>query len=211
MDFGAADTMTFNSPFVRDHNLIQLAGTDTRTLKAAGLEKQFFAQSNMRGHIDEFRVGGLIARFPVSLSANTSGAYSDDSFAGTVGEGIYTRFHVFLDYPHHRAIFEPTAHTSAPFPERKTYGLSLIANGDGLHNFLVTGIRAGSPAEKDGFLKGDIISDLDDKPATAFTLAQLRDALLREGETHDFKILRAGHQDSIHTTVIVVSIDQKPS
>jgi hypothetical protein len=52
---------------------------------------------------------------------------------------------------------------------------------------------------------------LDDKPAAAFTLAQLRDTLLREGETHDFKILRAGHQTSIHTTVVVVSIDQRPS
>jgi S1-C subfamily serine protease len=116
---------------------------------------------------------------------------------------------VFLDYPHHRAIFEPTAKTSNPFPERKTFGLSIIANGDDLHTFLVTGIRAGSPAEKDGFLKGDIISGLDDKPATTFTLAQLRDTLLREGETHDFKILRAGKQTSIHTTVVVVSIDQK--
>jgi len=212
MDFGAADTMTFNSPFVRDHNLIQLAGTDTRVLKAAGLEKQFFAQSNMRGHIDVFRLGGLVAHsIPVSLSANTSGAYSDDIFAGTVGEGIYTRYHVFLDYPHHRAIFEPTAKTSAPFPERKTFGLSLIANGDDLHTFLVTGIRAGSPAEKDGFLKGDIISGLDDKPATTFTLAELRDTLLRTGETHNFIILRADKQTSITATIAVVSIDQKPS
>lgn len=211
MDFGAADTMTFNSPFVRAHNLIQLAGTDTRVLKAAGLENQFFAQSNMRGHIDMFRLGDLVAHsIPVSLSANTSGAYSDDSFNGTVGEGIYSRYHVFLDYPHHRAIFESTVQTSAPFPERKTYGLTLIANGDDLRTFLVTAIRAGSPAEKDGFLKGDIISGLDDKPATAFTLAQLRDTLLQEGETHDFKILRAGLQASIHTTVVLVSIDQKP-
>ena len=212
MDFGAADTMTFTSPFVRDHNLIQLAGTDTRVLKAAGLENQFFAQSNMRGHIDVFRLGGLVAHsIPVSLSANTSGAYSDDSFAGTVGEGIYTRYRVFLDYPHHRAIFEPTAKTSTPFPERKTYGLTLIANGDDLRTFLVTAIRAGSPAEKDGFLKGDIIFGLDDKPATVFTLAQLRDVLLREGDTHEFKILRAGRQASIRATVVVVSIDQKPS
>jgi len=212
MDFGAADTMTFTSPFVRDRNLIQLAGTDTRTIKAAGLENQFFAQSNMRGHIDMFRLGGLVAHsIPVSLSANTSGAYSDDTFAGTVGEGIYTRYHVFLDYPHHRAIFEPTAKTSAPFPERKTYGLTLIADGDDLHTFLVTAIRAGSPAEEDGFLKGDIISGIDDQPATTFTLAQLRDALLRTGETHDFDILRAGKQISIISTVAVVSIDQKPS
>jgi hypothetical protein len=212
MDFGAADTMTFTSPFVRDHNLIQLAGTDIRTIKAAGLENQFFAQSNMRGHIDVFRLGGLVARsIPVSLSANTSGAYSDDSFAGTVGEGIYTRYHVFLDYPNHRAIFEPTTNASAPFPERQTYGLTLVANGEDLHTYLVTAIRAGSPAEKDGFLQGDIISSLDHKPATTFTLAELRSALLRTGETHDFKILRGGKLTSIITTITVVSIDQKPS
>jgi hypothetical protein len=212
MDFGAADTMTFTSPFVREHDLIRLAGTDIRTLKAAGLENQFFAQSNMRGHIDVLRLGGLVAHsIPVSLSASTTGAYSDDSFAGTVGEGMYSRYHVFLDYPHHRAIFEPTAKSLGPFPERKTYGLTLIANGDDLHTFLVTAIRTGSPAERDGFLQGDIISSLDDKPATAFTLAQLRGVLLRSGETHDFKVLRAGTLTSITTTVAVVSIDQKPS
>jgi Aspartyl protease/PDZ domain len=212
MDFGAADTMTFNSPFVQKHSLVRLAGTDTRATKPAGLENQFFAQTNMRGHIDEFRVGGLVARsIPVSLSANTSGAYSDDIFDGTVGEGIYTRYHVFLDYPRHRVIFEPTAKTSAPFPERKTFGLNLIANGDDLHIFLVTGIRAGSPAEKEGFLKGDIITGLDGKPATNFTLGQLRDTLLRTDETHNFKILRAGKQISILATIAVVSIDQKPS
>jgi Aspartyl protease len=212
MDFGAADTMTFNSPFVRDHNLVRLAGTDTRTIKPAGLENQFFAQSNMRGHIDVLRLGGIVARsIPVSFSANTSGAYSDDSFAGTVGEGIYTRYHIFLDYPHHRAIFETTEKTSVRFPERKTFGLALIADGDDLDTFIVTAIRSGSPAEKDGFLKDDIISGLDDRPAAAFTLAELRDILLREGETHDFSILRAGHQTSIRTTVAVVSIDQKPS
>jgi Aspartyl protease len=212
MDFGAADTMTLNSPFVREHNLVQLAGTDTRTIKPAGLENQFFAQSNMRGHIDELRLGGIVARsIPVSLSANTSGAYSDDSFAGTVGEGIYNRYHIFLDYPHHRAIFESTEKTSVPFPDRKTFGLALIADGDDLHTFIVTAIRSGSPAEQDGFLKDDIISGLDDKPAAAFTLAELRDTLLREGETHDFSILRDGQQTSIHTTVAVVSIEQKPS
>jgi len=212
MDFGAADTMTFNSPFVQKHSLVRLAGTDTRATKPAGLENQFFAQTNMRGHIDELRVGGLVARsIPVSFSANTSGAYSDDVFDGTVGEGIYTRYRVFLDYPHHRVIFEPTAKTSSPFPERKTFGLTLIANGDDLHIFLVTGIRAGSPAEKEGFLKGDIITGLDGKPATSFTLGQLRDTLLHTDETHDFKILRAGKQTSILATIAVVSIDQKPS
>jgi S1-C subfamily serine protease len=64
--------------------------------------------------------------------------------------------------------------------------------------------------KKPGFLKGDIISGLDDKPATAFTLGQLRDTFGRTGETHDVKVLRAGKLTSIAVTVAVVSIDQRP-
>jgi S1-C subfamily serine protease len=94
--------------------------------------------------------------------------------------------------------------------ERKTFGLTLIANGNNLRTFLGAAIRASSPAEKCGIVKGDIISGLDDEPATDSTLAQLRDALLRGGESHDVTILRAGHWTSIRTTVAVVSIDQKP-
>jgi S1-C subfamily serine protease len=74
----------------------------------------------------------------------------------------------------------------------------------------VTGIRAASSAEKASFLKGDIISGLDDKAATAFTLSQLRDTFGRTGETHDVKVLRAGKRTSIAVTVVVVSIDQRP-
>jgi hypothetical protein len=47
-------------------------------------------------------------------------------------------------------------------------------------------------------------------PSTPLLLAQLRSTLLREGETPDFKVVRAGLQTSIHATVAVVSIDQKP-
>jgi S1-C subfamily serine protease len=73
--------------------------------------------------------------------------------------------------------------------------------------------EAASPAEKAGLLKGDIkgdiISGLDDKPATAFTLGQLRDTFGRTGETHDVKVLRAGKRTSIAVAVAVVSIDQR--
>jgi hypothetical protein len=68
------------------------------------------------------------------------------------------------------------------------------------------------------FLRGSVydqlspesyISGLDDKPATAFTLGQLRDTFGRTGETHDVKVLRAGKRTSIAVAVAVVSIDQR--
>ena len=209
MDFGAADTMTLTSPFVKANDLIQLAGTNTNVSTPAGLEKQFFTQNNMRGHIDELHVGGIVARsIPVSLSANTEGAYASPNFAGTIGEGIYSRYHVFLDYPRHRAIFERTAKTDAPFPERKTFGLSVLASVDDLHTFTISAVRPGSAAESAGFKKGDVIVGFEDKQAAQFSLGELRDWLLKEGERHLFRVKRDGQDVLINAPIMLMSIDR---
>jgi hypothetical protein len=75
--------------------------------------------------------------------------------------------------------------------------------------FVVTGTRAASPAEKQGFVKGDIISGLDDKPATAFTLGQLRDTFGAQVRPMMSRSLRAGKQTSIAIAIAVVSIDRR--
>src|SRR5439155_2330176 len=59
MDFGAAETATLTSPFVKANDLASLAGTSARVNRPAGLEKQFFAQNNVRGHLDRLALGGL--------------------------------------------------------------------------------------------------------------------------------------------------------
>src|SRR5262249_7844853 len=86
IDFGAADTMTFTAPFVAGNDLIHLAGTNQAVFGGAGLEHQFFTQHNTRGRIDALHLNTLtLPSLPVSLSANTSGAYASSSFAGTMG------------------------------------------------------------------------------------------------------------------------------
>ena len=210
MDFGAAETMTLTSPFVKANNLIKLAGTNTNVAISAGLENQFFTQSNMRGHIDELHLGGIVARsIPVSLSANSGGAYASPNFAGTIGEGIFSRYHVFLDYARHRVIFENTARTDTPFPERKTFGLTLIASGADLHTFTISAVRTGSAAQSAGFRKDDVIVGFDQMQATQFSLGELRDWLLREGERHLFRLNRDGQETSIDAPIALVSIDRE--
>jgi hypothetical protein len=210
MDFGAAETMTLTSPFVRANDLIKLAGTNTNVASPAGLEKQFFTQNNMRGHIDELHLGSLVVRsIPVNMSANSTGAYASPNFAGTIGEGIFSRYHVFLDYARHRVIFENTARTDAPFPERKTFGLALIASGADLHTFTVSSVRPGSAAESAGFRKGDVIVGFDDRRAAQFSLGELRGWLLKEGESHLFRVSRDGEEASIDAPIVLVSIDRR--
>jgi aspartyl protease/PDZ domain-containing protein len=209
IDFGAAETMTLTSPFVKANDLVNLAQTNAFVNRPAGLENQFFSQNNVRGHIDRLALGKLIERsIPINMSVNVKGAYASTNFSGTIGQSIFRRYHVFLDYARNRVIFEPTAESSAPFPERKTYGLTIIASGTDLHTYTITAVRPGSQAEKDGFKKGDVISDVNGKPAAQITLSQLREQLTSEGESYDVGVSRAQDKIIIPARIKLVSLDK---
>jgi hypothetical protein len=210
LDFGAAETMTLTSPFVKVNDLLNLAETNANVNRPAGLENQFFSQNNVRGHIDRLQLGELIAQsIPVNLSVNVKGAYASTTFSGTIGEGIFHRYHVFLDYTRNRIIYEPTTETESPFPERKTYGLSIIASGVDLHTYTVTAVRKGSQAEKDGFQKADVISALNGKPAAQFTLGELREQLSHEGGAYEVEIGRARDKLTIPVQIRLISLDRE--
>ena len=207
LDFGAAETMTLTAPFVRAHGLDALA-RNAAVNRPAGLEKEFFAQNNIRGRVDRLTLGSLIIEdIPINMSVNTTGAYASPNFSGTVGETIDRRYHVFLDYPRKRAIFEPTPEAARPFPERRTYGLTLLASGADLRSFTVSGVRAGSPAEQDGFRKGDRITAWDGEPASRFPLSELRERFAREGERHTVAVVRGDAHLELPATLRLVSIE----
>ncbi|HYX67501.1 MAG TPA: aspartyl protease family protein [Terriglobales bacterium] len=210
LDFGAAETMTLTSPFVKANDLVRLAQTNAAVNKTAGLENQFFTQQNVRGRIQRLRLGGMeVDDIPINMSVNTKGAYASTSFSGTIGESTYRRYHVFLDYTRNRVIFEPTAEAGKPFPERRTFGLTVLASGADLHTYPVTAVRPGSPAEQAGFKKGDVVAGFDGKPAREFTLGQLRLWLTHEGEHHEVQVERGGEKMTIPVEVKLVSLDAK--
>jgi hypothetical protein len=209
LDFGAQETVTLTSPFVKANDLLNLAQTNAYVNRPAGLENQFFSQNNVRGHIDRLALGKLIEQsIPVNMSVNTKGAYASTNFSGTIGESIFRRYHVFLDYTRNRIIYEPTAETHSLFPERKTYGLTIIASGADLHTYTVTAVRPGSQAEKDGFKKADIISAVNGKSAAQFVLSELREQLTHEGESYDIGVSRADDKLTIPVQIKLVSLDK---
>jgi hypothetical protein len=69
LDVGAADTMTFATPFVTAHNLAELAGERGKApRRLAGSEKEFFGATTIRGLIDEIHFGSVVFRHvPVNL------------------------------------------------------------------------------------------------------------------------------------------------
>ncbi|HXZ26924.1 MAG TPA: aspartyl protease family protein, partial [Terriglobales bacterium] len=210
LDFGAAETMTLTSPFVKANDLARLAQTGAGVNRTPGLENQFFTQQNVRGRIQKLKLGPLeVDDIPINMSVNTKGAYASSSFSGTIGESTFRRYHVFLDYARNRVIFEPTAEAGKPFPERRTFGVVVLASGTDLHTYTVTGVRKDSPAEQAGFQKGDVITGFDGKPAGEFTLGQLRIWLAGEGERHQVEVARGSEKLTIPVEVKLVSLDQR--
>ena len=208
VDFGAAETATLTSPFVKSNDLTRLAQTNTIVNRPAGLESQFFAQNNVRGNLQRLSIGHLtVNNVPVNMSVNTKGAYASTNFSGTVGETIYSRYHCYLDYSNYRIILEPTPEAKKPFPERETYGLTLLASSADLHTYTVAAVRPGSPAEADGFEKGDVISGEDGRNASEFTLRELRDSLSHAGQHHVFDVQRSGERSTKNLDVRLVSIE----
>jgi hypothetical protein len=207
VDFGAAETMTLTSPFVKANDLVKLAQTGTTVNRSPGLENQFFTQNNVRGLIQRLKLGPLTAEnIPINMSVNTQGAYASENFSGTVGESLFRRYHVFLDYARSRVIFEPTEEAAKPFPERRTYGLTVLASGADLHTYPVTGVRPDSPAEQAGFKKGDVIAAFDGKPASQFTLGELRTWLTKDGEHHEVQVTRGSDSVTIPVEVKLVAL-----
>jgi hypothetical protein len=209
VDFGAAETATLTSAFVKSNDLTRLAQTNAIVNRPAGLENQFFAQNNVRGNLQRLSIGHLtVNNVPMNMSVNTKGAYASTNFSGTVGESIYSRYHCYLDYSNYRIILEPTPEANKPFPEREIYGLTLLASGADLHTYTVAAVRPGSPAEADGFEKGDVISGKDGKNASEFTLRELRDSLSHAGQHRAFEVQRSGERSTKNLDVRLVSIER---
>ncbi len=207
IDFGAQETMTLTAPFARKNDLYAAAALN-KVNRSAGLEKEFFAQQNVRGKIDELDLDGLkIQNIPVNMSVNKTGAYASEEFSGTIGQGIYKRYHVFLDYQRARLILEPTPAASEAFKGRSTYGMSILASGPDYHTYTVTAVRDNSPAAQDGFAKGDVVISLDRRPSSQFTLSELRAALAEDGTSHQLTVQRQGAEKRFDIKVRVISLD----
>jgi hypothetical protein len=212
LDCGAADTVNLASPFVKAHRLLELARSKPAGAPntMAGSEKEFFAQTSVRGRISAITLGGFtVSDVPINLMMGTTGAYASLSFSGTIGEGVLRRFKTIYDYSRRVMVLEPNADFGTPFAGRKTFGATFLADGSDYTVFTVTGVRKASPAEAAGLETGDVVVALDGRPAKEFRLADLRRALSADGTRHVLGIRRSGG-DSIEIQVMVtlISLDE---
>jgi len=211
VDCGAADTVNMTSPFVKSHQLLTLARKKPADAPntMAGSEKEFFAQTSVRGRLSGLALGSFtLADIPCNLMVGTTGAYASDAFSGTLGEGVLHRFNTVYDYSRQVMFLSPNAELAKPFPPRKTFGATLLSDGPDYTRFTVTGIRKSSPAELAGLAKGDVIAAVDGRPAAELTLGIVRKLLAEEGAHRVLTIQRTDRSLTIECDVALVSLDE---
>jgi membrane-associated protease RseP (regulator of RpoE activity) len=209
LDVGAADTMTFTTPFIAAHQLLDRAGDKARNvLHVAAPDVEAYAPTNVRGLVDAITLGGItLPHVFVNFSVAKNGAYTSPAFDGNVGETLLSRFHdVILDYGRSEMTLEPGPDTTQPTHERTTFGLTIIASGDAYHTFNVTAVGKDSPAARAGFQKGDVITAVDDTPAAQLNLALLKGYFGTVGPQHTVTVHRGADDVKLAITVELVPL-----
>ena len=108
------------------------------------------------------------------FSQDKAGAFASDQLAGNIGARVANKFRLFLDYDRKRIIFEPNSTFAAPYDHAQS-GISVVAEGDDYRVFRIRAVLEDSPASEAGLLKDDVITGVNNQPATELTLSKLNE------------------------------------
>lgn len=198
VDTGVRLALTLNTPFVNTNHLLTTGGKKVKTVLGGGVGG---AVEHYLGRIKSLKFGSLTIDSPVTtFSQDSKSVFAVDAFQGLIGAEILKRYRVFVDYPHNRLILEPGPHSDAPY-EFDASGMFLVAEGKDLRTFKVFAVTPGSPAAEAGIQKGDMIEQVDGKPASALTLQQLRDLMVHPGDSHALAIRHGSDQKQVQITL----------
>lgn len=187
IDTGHEGTMVINSPFVNRHKLLEsLAhGIPASGRGVGGISRRIGAR------VESLQLGSYTVPSPVvALSLENTGALSATDNDGVIGNEVWQRFKVTLDYAGRRMWLEPNAYLKDAFAG-DTSGIEIESAGDNCRVFKVTSVADNSPAAEAGIQPGDELVAIDDVPAAQFTAAQIYQLFTIEGADHSLTIRRA--------------------
>lgn len=139
-----------------------------------------------------------IAIFPVK-SAKGPGVVPSEFVCAIGGEILY-RFTAILNYPARLLILEP----NRTFPDvfsADMSGLTIIAIPPAFDKFEVAHVAQKSPAAAARVAVGDMIQKLDDRPASDYSLDEIRELLRQGGIAHKMSFLRNGKPFDVTLTL----------
>ncbi len=187
LDTGNRGTLILFTPFLATHPAIAAQATTADGVAGFGVGGPSFAKF---GRVSSLQIGPFtLDKVLAEFGTQTTGATADPLTPANIGGGVWNRFTLTLDYPNSRIALAPNVNFTAPFTNDRS-GLFLILLGQ---NVTVLDTRAQTPAVAAGLHKGDVIVSINGKPASAYTLAQVRAMFSQpEGTTYHLEVRSAG-------------------
>lgn len=130
--------------------------------------------------VAEVNVGGFLLANPVAgIPADRTGFFASGVADGTIGQGLFTRGKLTVDYPHNRIVFEPGPSIDAAwdYPDRCGWTLGKTPGGEWTVRF----VGDDTPAAEAGARQGDIVSAIGGKPAATMDRGAMRAACSGDG------------------------------
>ncbi|HEX8793369.1 MAG TPA: aspartyl protease family protein [Polyangiaceae bacterium] len=173
VDTGSRASLTLNSPFVRQNDLVAHYNAVTEAVTGWGVGGPERAHPARAGTL---LLGEAAVRdVAVDLFTGQKGADADPNISGNLGAGVLRRFTVSFDYDARKMYLVPNADFAKPDLYDRS-GMWLIADGDALE---IVAVTPGGPADKAGLREGDRIATFGGESIDRRSLSEWR-ARLRE-------------------------------
>lgn len=149
-DTGAGMCMLFSDQFVKDSNFI----SKKRKMVSTQVEGLIGKIGMRLTTIKRMKIGPYkFSRVPVHIYDDSLNVLSYPFVSGLMGSDLLRRFNLVINYPEQTFHLTPNTHLKDPFDYSYTGMNYYFIEG----KIVITEVQQGSPAEKAGFIPGDII------------------------------------------------------
>jgi hypothetical protein len=175
IDTGSRASLTLTGPFAKQHGLRAANPKGVAAVDGWGVggPSRSYVMRGKALTIGPVRIAGVVT----ALSLQEKGSFASPSYQGNIGGGILKRFIVTFDYARHVMYLKPLSQPVADLDTYDRAGMWINAAKDGME---VMDVTANSPAAKAGIEVGDVIGEVNGKPATSIPVHELRRMLRDE-------------------------------
>lgn len=177
IDTGANGTLTLNTPFVEANALKDKYPNRVKTIVGKGVGGFVYGELFK---LDAFEFGPFkMPELVAAMADQKGGVFAQGSLIANIGSDVLSRFMVSFDYPGKRMILQKSKRFDDPSDSNRS---GIVVDFDGEHE-LVADVAPGSPGAKSGVETGDEIVELNGKPMSAVSPANLREAVRQKAGT----------------------------
>jgi hypothetical protein len=186
LDLGAFD-VSFHYPYAIKNGMLDFKGVERISADLGGQHRERTVR------FESMEIGGYKVLYPLINIPLEKGKGSNVSkeIIGNIGNSLLRHFTVYLDYKRQQVILEKGNDFEKRFPSDKS-GLLIGRAGDGAPEIVF--VAPGTPADKSGFLCGDIILTVNGADAVSFGgIAGVRNLFLEKAGTEYCIEVMRGH------------------